>query len=164
MQGRIREILIAFAAMTLPMIIFTGILLGLIFHYRITQNDFVSENLAFDTEQIRADAYYVRVSATTLVTVASWSSTIAPILTGFAVTLVSYPVAKQLLEASGGSGTSQLPTPFQMSLIVRMISSGSFSALWGWLTYSLGWRGRRESQVRSIKSLTAILTIGIMLR
>lgn len=163
MQGRIREILIAFAAMTLPMIIFTGILLGLIFHYRITQNDFVSENLAFDTEQIRADAYYVRVSATTLVTVASWSSTIAPILTGFAVTLVSYPVAKQLLEASGGSGTSQLPTPFQMSLIVRMISSGSFSALWGWLTYSLGWRGRRESQVRSIKSLTAILTIGIML-
>jgi hypothetical protein len=122
-QGHISEILIAFAAMTLPMITFTAILLGLV------QNDFVSDTLAFGTEQVRNDANYVRISATALITVASWSSTIARILAGIAATLVSYPLAKHLLTASEIHGTSQLPTPFQLCLVIRMISSESFSVL-----------------------------------
>lgn len=164
MQGRIQEILIAFAVMTLPMLIFSGLLLGLVFHYRITQNDFTSGDLAFDSNQNDPNVYFVRISATTLTTVASWSSTIAPILVGFGVALVSYPVAKGLLTASENHDVAQLPTPFQLSLIVRMISSGSFSALWSWLMYSIGWRGRRERQGRAIKSLTTILTLAIFLR
>jgi hypothetical protein len=164
MQGRIQEILIAFAVMTLPMLIFSGLLLGLVFHYRITQNDFTSGDLAFDSNQNDPNVYFVRISATTLTTVASWSSTIAPLLVGFGVALVSYPVAKGLLTASENHDMAQLPTPFQLSLIVRMISSGSFSALWSWLMYSFGWRGRRERQGRAIKSLTTILTLGIFLR
>ncbi|GIC92806.1 uncharacterized protein Aud_009279 [Aspergillus udagawae] len=162
MQGRIQEILIAFTVMTLPMLIFSGLLLGLVFHYRITQNDFSSSDLAFDSTQNDPNVYFVRISATTLTTVASWSSTIAPILVGFGVALVSYPVAKGLLTASENHEVAQLPTPFQLSLIVRMISSGSFSALWSWLMYSFGWRGRRERQVRALKSLTTVLILGIV--
>lgn len=155
MQGRIQEILIAFTIMTLPMLIFSGLLLGLVFHYRITQNYFTSSDLAFDSNQNDPNVYFVRISATTLTTVASWSSTIAPILVGFGVALVSYPVAKGLLTASENHEVAKLPTPFQLSLIVRMISSGSFSALWSWLMYSFGWRGRREHQGPAIKSLTS---------
>lgn len=164
MQGRIQEILIAFAVMTLPMLIFSGVLLGLVFHYRIKQNDFVSSDLAFDSDQDNPNVYFVRISATTLTTIASWSSTIAPILVGFGVALVSFPVAKGLLKASEKHEVAQLPTPFQLSLIVRMISSGSFSALWSWLMYSYGWRGKRERQGSAIKSVTAVLTLGIVLR
>jgi hypothetical protein len=164
MQGRIKEILIAFAVMTIPMLVFTGLLLGLVFHYRVTQNDFISGDLAFDSDRNHANVYFVRISATTLTTVASWSSTIAPILVGFAVTLVSYPVAKGLLTASEKHNTAQLPTPFQLSLIVRIISSSSFPAFWRWLTYSFSKRGRREGQGRAIKGLTTILTLGIILR
>ncbi|KAJ5949991.1 hypothetical protein N7454_001575 [Penicillium verhagenii] len=80
MQGRIQEILIAFAVMTLPMLIFSGLLLGLVFHYRVTQNDFTSSDLTFDSDQNDSSVYFVRISATTLTTVASWSSTVAPIL------------------------------------------------------------------------------------
>ncbi|KAH8728090.1 hypothetical protein GQ44DRAFT_769616 [Phaeosphaeriaceae sp. PMI808] len=163
MKGRVREILIAFAAMTLPMLVFSGLLLGLIFHYRITQNDYVSKDLAFDFNGDQSNAYFVRISATILVTVASWSSTIAPILIGFAVTLISYPVAKNLMKASANTDTEKLPTPFQLSLIIRMISSSPYSAIWSWLTYSLGWRGRRENQANSIKSLSTILILGILL-
>lgn len=163
-HGRVREILFAFAAMTLPMIIFTGLLLGLIFHLRITQNEFASKDLAFDFDKDQSSAYFVRISATTLVTVASWSSTIAPILVGFAISLVSFPVAKGLMTASAKTDTTQLPTPFQLSLIIRMISSGSYSAIWDWLNYTLGWRGRREKQARSLRSLTTILILGILLR
>ena len=163
-QGRIREILIAFAVITLPMIIFSGILLGLVFHYRITQNDFITGDLVFDFGQNDSNAYFVRISATTLTIVASWSSTIAPTLVGFAVTLVSYPVAKGLLTDSNAQDTAQLPTPFQLSLIVRMISSGSIAALWNWLTYSFGWRSRREGQGRAVKSLTTMLILTMFLR
>jgi hypothetical protein len=154
MQGRIQEILIAFTVMTLPMLIFSSLLLGLVFHYRITQNNFTSSDLAFDSNQNDPGVYFVRISATTFITVASWSSTLAPILVGFGVALVSYPVAKGLLTASENHEVAQLPTPFQLSLIVRMISSGSYSALWSWLMYSFGWRGRREQQGRAIKSPT----------
>ncbi|OQE37406.1 hypothetical protein PENCOP_c010G02018 [Penicillium coprophilum] len=163
MQGRIQEILIAFSVMTLPMIIFSSLLLALVFHYRITQNDFTSSDLAFDSDQNDPSVYFVRISATTLTTVASWSSTVAPILVGFGVALVSYPVAKGLLTASEKHDVTRLPTPFQLSLIVRMISSGSFSALWSWFMYSFGWRGKRERQGRALKSVTTVLTLGIIL-
>lgn len=164
MKGRIQEILIAFAVMTLPLLILSGLLLGLIFHYRIKQNDFASNNLAFDKDQNDASVYYVRISATTLAQVASWSSTVAPMLVGFGCALVSYPVAKGLLTASEKQEVAKLPTPFQLSLIVRMISSGSISALWSWLGYSYGWTGKREHQVRAVKSLTAVLALGLLCR
>lgn len=82
------------------MIIFSGLLLGLVFHYRIIQNDFVFNDLAFDSNLGTSNVYLVRINATTLITIASWPNTLAPFLVGFAVTLVSYPVTKGLLTAS----------------------------------------------------------------
>lgn len=164
MGGRIKEILLAFAVMTIPMLAFSGILLGLVYSFRVTRNPFVSNNLAFDTEQDDSKAYFVEISATTLITVASWSSTIAPILVGFAITLISYPVARGILAASEAQNASQLPTPYQLSLLMRIFSSGSASGLWHWLKYTIGWNGKRESQGRSLKILSGILSLGLLLR
>ena len=111
-QGRIQEILIAFSVMTLPMLIFSAPMLGLIFHNRITQNDFSSSGLAFEPNQNDPNAYFVQISATTLTTVASWSSTVGPILVRFNIALVSYPVATGTLRASENHEVSQQPTPF----------------------------------------------------
>ncbi|EXJ70190.1 uncharacterized protein A1O5_06258 [Cladophialophora psammophila CBS 110553] len=162
-HGRLKEILIAFAVMTVPMIAFSALLLGLVFHYRVVLNDFASENLAFDSGQNDSGVFFVNISATTLITIASWSSTVAPILVGFAVTLISYPVASGILSASVKQKPGQLPTPYQFSLLLKMLTSGSPSALWSWLQYSFGWRGRREGQAKSLKTLTSILTLGIIL-
>lgn len=164
MGGRIKEILIAFAVMTLPMIIFSSTLLGLIFKYRVIQNGFVSDNLAFKSEQGVPDAFFVNLSATTLIVIASWASTVAPVLVGFAVTLVSYPIARGVLSASEGADADRLPTPYQLSLMLRMLSSASPSALWAWLKYSFGWRGRRQPQCQSLKALTSVLILGILMR
>ncbi|KAH8594547.1 hypothetical protein B0O99DRAFT_742052 [Bisporella sp. PMI_857] len=161
--GRIQEILTAFAVMTLPMILFSGLLLGLIFRYRVVQNDFVSSNLAFDSDQHNANAIFVRLSASTLIVVSSWSSTIAPILVSFAVTLVSYPIARGILSSSKSHDVTQLPTPYQLSLMLRMLTSAAPSALWGWLKYCFGWKGRRESQCKPLKSLATMLILGILL-
>lgn len=163
-HGRVKEILIAFAIMTLPMIIFSAILLGLVFHFRVVQKPFASSQLAFENGQDDPDVIFVKINATTLNAIASWSSTIAPFVAGFAVTLVSYPVASGILSASKNSEPSHLPTPFQFSLLLRMVSNGSPSALWEWIKYSFGWRARRERQGKPLKILTSILAFGILLR
>jgi len=163
-HGHVKEILIAFTVLTVPMIVFSALLLGLVFHYRVIQNAFASENLAFDSGQDDSGVFLVKISATTLITIASWSSTAAPILVGFAVTLISYPVASGLLSASVKQQQGQLPTLYQLSLLLKMLSSGSPAVLWSWLKYSFGWMGWRESQGKSIKTLTSILTLGIILR
>jgi hypothetical protein len=162
--GRIADILVAFTIMTIPMILFSALLLGLVYHYRIVQNAFVSENLAFDSGQDDSNSFFAKISATTLIVIASWCSTIAPILVGFAVTLISYPVASSILSASEKQKATELPTPYQLSLLLRMLSNGSLSSLWGWLKYSFGWKGRRQSQGTPMKTLTSILTLSIILR
>jgi hypothetical protein len=73
--GTITDILVAFAIMTLPMILLSALLLGLVYHYRIVQHAFESQNLAFDSGQDDSNVFYAKISATTLSAIASWSST-----------------------------------------------------------------------------------------
>ena len=136
-QGRVRQIIIAFAVMVLPMLFLSALLLGLIFFHRVPPNVYyVPDDLGL--EQDYSNAYLVNFSATTLVTVASWSSTVSPVLIGFAITLASYPTAKDLLTASNLRDTAHLPTPFQFSLIVNAMSSSPFTLLWNWSAYTFG--------------------------
>lgn len=164
MGGRYLEILLSFLVMTVPMLAFSALLLGLIYHYRIVRNPFPSDNLRFQEGQDDSSAIYVGLSATTLITVASWSSTMAPLLVGFALTLLSCPVASTLLKAGRDSRPEQLTTTFQLSLMLRMLCSGGPGSLWHWITYALGWRGRRQSQPPVLKRMTIMLCVGTLLR
>jgi hypothetical protein len=122
MCGRSKDILFAFGVLTVPMLIFSALLLGLIYHFRIVHNSFVSSNLRLNTTHDESNVIYVRLSATTLTTIASWSSTVAPILVGCAVTLISYPVARGILLAGQDNKPKDLPTPYQLSLMLRMLA------------------------------------------
>lgn len=53
------------------MLIFSELLLGLIYKYRIKDNDFVPPNLQFTSPQLSSNAIYVDLSATLLTTVAN---------------------------------------------------------------------------------------------
>lgn len=164
MRGRYLDILFSFLVMTIPMLAFSALLLGLIYQYRIVRREFPSENLSFVGRDDEASAVYVRLSATTLITVASWSSTIAPLLVGFSLTLLSYPIARTLLHAGHGNRPDELPTPFQLSLMLRMLTSGGPGSLWHWLTYAVGWGGRRQPQPSVLKRMTMMLCLGTLLR
>jgi hypothetical protein len=164
MRGRYLDILFSFFIMTIPMLAFSALLLGLIYRYRVVRNDFLSENLSFTRGHDESSAIYVSLSATTLTTVASWSSTIAPLLVGFALTLISYPVARTLLKAGHENRLDQLPTPFQLSLMLRMLTNGGPGSLWHWIAYAVGWSDRRQSQPPVLKRMTMILCLGTILR
>ena len=161
-QGRVRQIIIAFAVMVLPIFFLSALLLGLIFVYRIPPNMYAHDDLGL--EQDHSNAYLVDLSATILVTVASWSSTVASVLIGYAITLASYPAAKDLLTASKTMNTAKLRTPFQLYLIVNTMSSSPFTSLWNWSAYTFGWKGKRQGQPKALKALTIALFMGVILR
>jgi len=163
MRGRTGDILFAFSLMTIPMSIFSALLLGLIFYLRVTPNESSSSDLQLNLPSY-SNVIYVDISATALTTVASWSSTIAPILVGCAVTLISYPIAKQILRAGQTGKTERLPTPFQLSLMLKTITSGSPQALWNWWQYVWGWRGKKQSQGRPMRLMTSVLILALILR
>lgn len=162
MRGRTGDILFAFSLMTIPMSIFSALLLGLIFYLRVTPNESSSSDLQLNLPSY-SNVIYVDISATALTTVASWSSTIAPILVGCAVTLISYPIAKQILRAGQTGKTERLPTPFQLSLMLKTITSGSPQALWNWWQYVWGWRGKKQSQGRPMRLMTSVLILALIL-
>ena len=159
-----RQILISFAVMTVPMTLFSAVLLSLIYHYRITQNGSSSSNLAFEGTNPDGDAIYVNFSATIITTVASWCSTVAPLLLTFALTLASYPAAQSLFSDSQKGRVDSLPTPHQFALMLRMTSNASIGTLWQWIVYSLRRRGHRENQGTSLTIMTWILGAGSLIR
>jgi hypothetical protein len=164
MGGRHLNILLSFFVMTVPMIAFSALILGLVYRYRVVHNDFIQENLRFDRGQDESDVIYVKLSATILTTIASWSSTVAPILVGFVVTLISYPVARTLVNAVEYNRSDQLLTPYQLALMLRMVASGGPASFWDWVKYAAGWKGRRQPQPRALKVMSSMLFLGITLR
>jgi hypothetical protein len=90
MKGAYTDILLAYTIIVLPMLVLSGALLGLVFHYRVTQSSDLSGDLQFqDVANSDNNAYLVDFSATRLTTVASWTSSVAPMFPVFVMTLYS---------------------------------------------------------------------------
>jgi len=144
-QGRVTDIISAFFIITIPMVAFSGLLLGLIYSHRVEIKSSTISNLSPSTTQVLDNsAILVDMSSTTLTLIASWSSTVAPLLLGFVLTLASYPIARRMLIASHENTIGDLPTPFQFAIMLRMIHNASLSSLLQWSKYYFGWRERRQ--------------------
>ena len=89
MTGRKRDIGFAFLVVTVPKILFSAILLGLVYRYQVTPNPITSEDLGMSLDQDSSDVVFVNMSATILVFIASWSSSVALSISGFTMTLFS---------------------------------------------------------------------------
>jgi len=152
MGGRTSDILFRFGVITFPMLIFAGVLLGLVFHYRVTHNDPPYPNLEVPGAIDEPGIYYVNLNVSYFTFIASWSSTLAPMLVGFVLALASYPICRQYLDQSSRAGTGsqrKLPTPYQLALTLTFMNGGGFGAMWNWFKYHWGWR-----KVRVIQSST----------
>lgn len=154
-SGAHSDIWIACAVISLPMMVLSGVLLGLVFYYRVSPNSSTSAEfrLSQPTNHDRS-AYLVDFSATRLITIASWTSSVAPLLSGFVMTLLSFPTARRISQSSERNRAPSLPTPYQLSLYLALLS-GSFGSLWQWAKYRC-WR-QREGQA----SVVGTLVIGL---
>lgn len=155
------DIWLACAVISLPMIALSVTLLGLIFHNQVNAFCSISSNLQLpqvtDDDQ---DAYLVDLSSTRLITIASWTSSFAPVLPGFVMNLLSFPTARHILNSSLLDRASSLPTPYQFNLYLGLLSGG-MGSLWHWVKYRC-WR-QREGQASAVGVLVTGLSAATLL-
>jgi hypothetical protein len=156
MGGRFSDIALSFVIVTVPMLTFAGLLLGLVFHYRVTHNDLLFENLKLDDAKDEPGIYYIDLNATFLVFIASWSSSAAPMLASFVLVLAAYPICKEYLAQARANRSRELLTPYQLFLTLRFMNGGGFGALWSWLKYHAGWKNVREPQGKVLSSTASV--------
>ncbi|EXJ95159.1 hypothetical protein A1O1_00278 [Capronia coronata CBS 617.96] len=115
-----KTILLPTAVIIFPMAALVAGLLALILGYRVK-----SDNSLF-VEVSNAEALgdhavvLVNYSATRIVFVASWASTLAPLLSGFIMSLSAFQLALAMYRSSSGTDQHALPTPYQYSLLVGL--------------------------------------------
>src|SRR5271156_2809082 len=101
----------------------------------------------------------VDFSVARLVFVASWASTLATILGGFIMTLWSFKIAQEIRNASVDGKRNNLPTAYQLSLLVG-IELASSDRLRRLVSYS------HKSQTRIppvLRKAALMLTLGTLL-
>ena len=147
--GKVKDILIAMSVIVLPMLLFSAILLGFVFNRRVRHAPSEAVNLRLPQNEGESSAYYVKMSATTFVFIASWSSSAAPLLSGFIMLLLSFPIASGLLKGSDANDARRLPTPYQLSMLIGLMGGGVVW-LWHYVTYAFGWFGWKSAQAKTI--------------
>lgn len=165
MSGRFSDIFLNALLLIVPMLLFSGALLGLVFTYRVNHHEPLHSNLEIFGETNEKGVYYVDFPATRLIFISSWSSSIAPMLGASMLALWSYPVARKVFESRNRADKTTLPTPYQLALIVTMLTTSGIRPLWQWMKYRLGmgWQSRRQSQSQALGSVTAVLAIATFL-
>lgn len=161
MGGWALEIGLASALLILPMLVLTAVLLALIYgHQMPNHNSTYSYNN--ETQLPLGTAYYVNYSATTLVYIASLSSTLATLLISAAMMLFSYSLARGMAQRSDANDAAGLPSPFQLQLLIRMVD-GRLTALWSYLLYVLSGKRRKVAVVPVLWQAVSMMLALVML-
>lgn len=80
-------------------------------------------------------AYYVRYNPAILVVIASWTSKIIPFVTSSSMAVVAFFAGRRILVASRDHKFGQLPTPHQMSILIKLLNGAGVMPLWETIVY-----------------------------
>ncbi|KIW29971.1 uncharacterized protein PV07_05755 [Cladophialophora immunda] len=118
-ENLVQTILLPAAIICIPIALLAVTLLALVYIYRVdpVQNLFTP----IDASVHGPGFVLVNFSATRLVFVASFLSTLAPLLGSFILSIFTLPVSRRLRDASREAKYLNLPTPFQMSLLIGIL-------------------------------------------
>jgi hypothetical protein len=159
-RSRLSAIIWPAVIITIPIAWLCGVLLCMIYGYQVRSEPSLFSSI--NNEQLNRPHGYLLInySATRLVIIASFTSTLGPILAGSIMSLWTLPVARSMKTASGTTQYSQLPTPYQLSFIVG-ISLASYQRLLRYYEYMLF---RTRSTIPPILHKTAgLLTSAVLL-
>jgi len=155
------DIISIFAIAFFPPVALSAILLVLVFYNLVHHNETTYPDLSLPGETDENGVYYVRLNSTILVLLSSFSSTVAPILTGFFLSLVSYVVSLNFLRLSQSRDITKLPSPFQVGLLVSALGGGKLGSLWTWIKYK-GWTKKRKTSAPLKLALGALIIVSLL--
>ncbi|KAK5238573.1 hypothetical protein LTR47_000316 [Exophiala xenobiotica] len=140
----------------LPILGFTAALLALVFVYRVS-ND--TSHLFGTLQSLPTDhsSILVNFPATRLVFIASWSSTLAPMLLGSLMALWHIPTACKLATITNQDDVRQFPTPHQLSMLVGL-STGSFDELRKYIMYRLNSVKANQPRILTRSALVMVIS------
>jgi hypothetical protein len=110
---------------TTPMLVSSLVILYIVYANLVTPSC-ASKELCPASGLVNATSrafYYIDFPAAQLAFVSSWSATVSFALVGFMMAFSSYANAYALLKASEGEEQDDLPTPHQMSLLLRVLNA-----------------------------------------
>ncbi|KAK9434807.1 hypothetical protein VB005_09592 [Metarhizium brunneum] len=163
-RGSVKDILLASILSSVPLVALSAILLGLVFRNRVYPSNPLSDIRGATASENDDSVIYVNLSATTLTVLASWSSTIAPLTLTYILSLASFPAAREMIREAvntlrSGSGTL---TPYQLSLMLRIICSSYLNSVWYCISYIANWR-KRARIARPVVVMIWILMLSSLL-
>jgi len=150
------------ALLVLPMVIFSAILLGLVNYYQWHRHHAPLSGLDLNPD-FRNSTFYVDLSATRLLLVASLSSSTAFILMGSFMTLLSFPPAADMIRNSREPFLNMLPKPYQLALLIDLLD-GKYLALWAWLTGLWKRTEKRTSGSWALEASASLFIFAVFLR
>lgn len=115
-----KTILLPTLTIILPMTFLVAGLLALIFGYRVRSEDSLFDEVSNSHALSNHAVVLVNYSATRIAFVASWASTLAPLLASFIMNLMSFQSALLMYHSSTGGHEQDLPTPYQYSILVGL--------------------------------------------
>jgi hypothetical protein len=172
-----KRILAGGALVAVPMVIFTIVILALVFSNILEDTACPHGDICPEQPLVNITSkshYYVDYPAARLVWISSFSSTVSFAMIGVIMAMFAYHSAAQLLAASSQSGEAKrLLSPYQTSLLLRILNSDYFS-IWDTILYSRSKSSQRAvTQAKSCRDQrkqtlilhsTAILCLGIFAR
>ena len=161
MGGQKLEIGLASALLIAPMLTLAALLIGFVYRYRMPDH-FSSYSIDNQTALPLGSAYFVNYSSTTLVHIASLSSTLSTFLIPAAILLYSFVLANDLAKDSDQAAVSNLPSPFQLDMLIKMIE-GRLMVLWSYIRYAFGSKWRRINIVPSLQYAFIVLLALVVL-
>lgn len=118
---RRRDLLLAFAMVSLPMLVIAAILLAFVFNPNEREKQH-PDKATLDLpimDQLPADAYYTTVRTGQFLLLASWASNIAEFIIAPFMLLFSYAVAREILQQSRADPAQGNAHPPLLSEILR---------------------------------------------
>jgi hypothetical protein len=117
----------------------------------------------YDAASCPEPSYIINYSATTVTFLASLISKAAAYLSVPLMTLLSFKVARILMKISIQPHANQLPSPFQIGLLINTLTGGGTS-MWNSAKYAVGWRQKRVGMPYVVKLTVAVLPCIMFLR
>jgi len=163
-----RKIVLHCLLVTTPMLSSSLVILYIVYSKLITSNCPDEElcrgsNSANSTSR---NAYHVDYPAARLAFISSWSSTVSFALISFLMAFSAYINAAELLGASERGEQDLLPTPHQMSTLLRVLNA-ELMVLWELATSrikSVFWRAEKDSSdSTTLHQTSPILGTSIMI-
>ena len=156
MGGQKLEIGFASALLIVPMLTLAALLIGLVYRHRMPDH-LSSYSLDNQTGLPLGSAYFVNYSSTTLVYIASLSSTLSTLLIPAAMLLYSFVLANDLAKDSDQAAVPNLPSPFQLDMLIKMVE-GRLTVLWSYIRYAFGSKRRRINIVTGLQHASIALS------